>query len=428
MENPDETNFTARLQQRITYGETLPDGTVVDLVQTAGRDGPSLLSWGRYGMGIRSAIDCGGISYRPPTLHRSILDAIRFPSGAAEYGTIRELFLKVAGACRQHLRLPEDLAAFATCWILSTWIPELVLIPFTLCIFAPFLQVFSVLRVLGALCRRALLVAELNRNLPLFVEPTLLVNDPSLEEETCDLWRAANCRGLFVAGDKSTLRSLRCTKAVILQPDKPLDTWGPESMSLVLPHSDFPPLSDSQLADLAVEFQPWLEMFRLRLLSGAEPFVSKSHPLARFELVRHLGPCIPEDGEIVRLLTPLLELHQQELTGWGTRDPGVASLKSVWTPLHQQKEMSVDEITTRDNAILRSFGEMYEYNTREIGRRLANLKLVTTSNGQRKVLRFSGENRLRIHQCVREFGLQLPFFDDCPDCKRLQATEQKPVE
>jgi len=284
------------------------------------------------------------------------------------------------------------------------------------------------LRMFGALCRRALLVAELNRNLPLFMQPTLLVNDASLEEETCDLWRAASCRGLFVAGDKSTLRSLRCTKAVILQPDKPLDMWGPESMPLVLPHAEFPPLSDSELADLAAEFQPKLQMFRLRLLSAAERFVATSHPLARFELVRHLGLCIPEDGEIARVLTPLLELHQQELTGWGTRDPGVASLKSVWTPSHQQKEMSVGEITARINAILRSLGEMYEYNTREIGRHLANLKLVTTSNGQRKVLRFSGDNRVRIHQCAREMGLQLPFFDDCPDCKRLQATEAKPVE
>ena len=109
-------------------------------------------------------------------------------------------------------------------------------------------------------------------------------------------------------------------------------------------------------------------------------------------------------------------------------DPWVAILQAVWAPSHQQQEMSVGEITTRVNAILLSFGDMYDYRPKEIGWKLRNLQLSTRSNGKRKVLRFSGENRSRIHRCIREFGLQLPFFDDCPDCKWLQSTEVKPVE
>jgi hypothetical protein len=199
-------------------------------------------------------------------------------------------------------------------------------------------------------------------------------------------------------------------------------------MFLPLPPADVLPLSDPQLAEIAAEFQPQLEMFRLRLLSGVEPVVARSHPLARFELVRNLAPCIPADAEIVRVLTPLLESLQQGLVEWGPLDPRVAILQAIWTPSHNQKQMSVGEITTLVNAILRSLGDIYEYNTKEIGWKLRNLKLPTRSNGQRKVLQFSGENRYRIHQCVREFGLQLPFFDDCPYCKELQGTEQKPVE
>jgi hypothetical protein len=421
------TNSTAKPQERTTYGEVLKNGTILDLVDTGDRDGLSLLSWDGKHTLVRPVIDCGGISYHPPHLHPSIRAAIRFPNGASGYLTTLESFRKVADACSQHLRLAEDWAAFATCAILSSWISEFLQIPITLCVSGEFTRICVALRFLGALCRRALLVAELNRRLPFFLRPTLVVNDPRLKGKSA-FWRAASCRGVFVAGTGSTLSALDCTKVVFLQPDESPLMWGPEAMFLQLPPADAPPLSDRLLADIAAEFQPQLEMFRLRLLSGAEPVVANSHPLARFELVRNLAPCIPADAEIVRVLTPLLESLQQGLVEWGPHDPRVASLEAVWTPSHLQKEMTVGEITTRANAIMRALGDIYEYNSKEIGWRLRNLKLPTRSDGQRKALRFSAENRSRIHQLVREFGLQLPFFDDCPDCKKLQETEQKPVE
>ena len=430
MESPDETNFTAKLQQRITYGETLPNGSILDLVDTGDRDGLSLLFWDGKEPLIRPVIEYGGVSYRPPNLHPSIRAALRFPRGASKYGATRDLFMKIVNALGEHLGLPEDYAAFATCWILTSWVLERIVVPPTLCVRGELGQLCNAMRMFTALCRRALLVAELSRRLPFLLRPTLLVNDPVLSESEvdCAFWRTAGCDGMFVAGTENTVCSLRCAKAVVLRGDESPAMWGSEAMFVILPHSELPSLSDQLLADIAAEFQPQLEMFRLRLLSGADPFVSKSHPLSKFELVRNLGACIPEDAEIVRVLTSLLQLHQEQLLARRSCDPWVASLQAVWTPSHKQKEMAVAEITTRVNATLRSLDDLYEYNVKEIGWKLRNLKLSTTSNGQRKVLRFSGENRSRIHQCFREFGLQLPFFDDCPDCKRLQATEVKPVE
>ena len=426
MENPGGTsNFTAKPQERTTYGEILPNGTILDLVDAGDRDGLSLLSWDGKHTLVRPVINCDGISYHPPRLHPSIRAAIRFPNGASGYRTTLELFRKVADTCSQYLGLAEDWAAFATCAILSSWVNEILQIPITLCVSGEFMRVCNALRFLGALCRRALLVAELSRRLPFSLRPTPIVNDPLLKKSV--FWRAASCPGVFVAGTGSTLSAFDCTKVVVLQPDQSPLMWGPEAMFLPLPPTDVLPLSDPQLAGIAAEFQPQLEMFRLRLLGG-EPVVAKLHPLARFELVRNLAPCIPADAEIVRVLTPLLESLQQGLVEWGPHDPRVASLQAVWTPSHLQKEMTVGEITTRANAIMRALGDIYEYNSKEIGWRLRNLKLPTRSDGQRKALRFSSENRTRIHQLVREFGLQLPFIDDCPDCKELQGTEQKPVE
>jgi hypothetical protein len=196
----------------------------------------------------------------------------------------------------------------------------------------------------------------------------------------------------------------------------------------VLPPTESAPLNSRALTDIAAEFQPQLEMFRRRHLSGAEQFASTTHPLSKFELIRDLGACVPEDPEIVRILTPLIECHQQDIAAERSRNPLVAIVEAIWTPSHEVDELSVTEITKRVNAILQSRGFNQEFNVREMGWKLRHLHLRTTSDGKRKILRFTAETRYGIHRCVRDLRLQLPFRKDCNDCQALQATDVKLVE
>src|SRR6202030_3731551 len=111
--------------------------------------------------------------YHPPDVHPSVREAVTFPNGAVEYGTVAELFTKISCLYRAHVGLPEDLAAFATCWILSSWVPELLPVALTLCVIGARLpQIHKLFRVFRSLCRRALPVAELSRRLPFFLRPT----------------------------------------------------------------------------------------------------------------------------------------------------------------------------------------------------------------------------------------------------------------
>jgi hypothetical protein len=168
---------------------------------------------------------------------------------------------------------------------------------------APAHQIHKLFRAFGSLCRRPLLVAELSRRLPLFLRPTLMVDDPKLSATARAFWHSASRNGMFVAGAANTVRELGCAKAVLLRPEDPPDAWGEEAMHLMLPQAELPTLSNDSLKNIAAEFQPQLETFRLRLLSGVDPFVSPTHPLSSFDLARNLGACIPEDPEIVRILT-----------------------------------------------------------------------------------------------------------------------------
>jgi hypothetical protein len=420
------TSSGAKTRPQITYGELVADA-VIDVVASKDPDGLDVLSWDGRKLFTAPRLDYRGVVYCAPDLDPSIRRAIRFPNGATDYGSATKLFTNIANLYREHLGLAEDLAAFTTCWNLATWIPELMLMPVTMCVTATKFQVLNLFRMFHSLCRRPLMVAELSRRLPIFLHPTLLVDDPKLSPKACSFWRAASVPGVIVPVTESRVCELACSKAVRLQPEDSLDAWGEEAMHLVLPPTEFPPLSDHLLASIAAEFQPQLEMHRLRRLSGKEKSAFPSSPLSKFQLARDLFACLPEDAGIVRTLTPLLESHQQELLARGSRNPQVAIVKAVWVPAHEPGKMSVSDVAKRANTILRSDEEMYLYSPREVGWLLRKMRLQTHRTPNCKVLQFSSEIRQRVHELARNLGLQLPAVQGCPACKELEVVDKYPV-
>ena len=397
------TSSRAGTRTRITCGELLADA-VIDVVASKDRDGLDALFCDGEKVHTAPQVTYRGVVYRAPDLDPSILRALRFPNGATDYRSATKLFTNIATLSREHLGLPEDLAAFTSCWILATWVPELMLIPLTMCVTATRCQVVNLFRMLHSLCRRPLMVAELSPRLPIFLHPTLLVDDPKLSPKACAFWRAPNLPGVVVPAAGSRVCELACSKAVRLQPEDSPDTWGEEAMHLVLPPTEFPPLSDRLLANIAAEFQPQLEMYRLRRLNGKEKFAVPPSQLSKYELARNLFTCIPDDAGIVRILTPLLESHQQELLARRSRNPQVAIVQAVWVPAHEPGKMSVTDVAKRANALLRSDDEMYVYSPREVGWLLRKLRIQTHRTANCRVVQFSSEVRQRVHELARQLG------------------------
>ena len=229
METVWETGkFAAKLRPRATCGEILPTGEILDLVAAADGEGLDLLRWdATQELVIAPRIECDGVLYHPAKLHPSILQAMMFPNGAAEYGTDAELFGRIAGLYSEYANLPENLAAYATCSTLASSVPELLPIPLTLCVSgAPVHQIHKLFRLIRALGRRGLLVAELNRRLPFFLRPTLMVDDPRLSRKALAFWVSASRQGMFVAGAGDAVRELACSKVVLSRPEDPQDAWG----------------------------------------------------------------------------------------------------------------------------------------------------------------------------------------------------------
>ncbi len=176
------------------------------------------------------------------------------------------------------------------------------------------------------------------------------------------------------------------------------------------------------------EFQPQLQAYRLDWLHHRAEHIAKSYGSSDSALARRLYACVQGEPGIVQMLKPMLESHEAQLMAQRSRDPRVAILEAIWSRSHAEAEMTVSEIMTRVNALLRSRGSNQDYNVREIGWKLRNLSLSTSSNGKCKSLRFSEEARWAIHKQVQQFQLKLPFYQECAYCRASQTTEKEPIE
>lgn len=427
--NSHETGSSEQPRTRITYGEVLPSGAVTDLLTARDRDGLNVVLSDGKARSIAPQVKHDGILYSPPSLDQSIRDAILFPMDVAEADSSDSLLEDVSQVFRDCLRLAAELAAFFTIWIFTSWVPERMLTPVTLCITATTLtQGLNLFRVFRPLARRGLIVAKLSQQLPLALHPTPLITDQTLSVRNLAFWRACNSRGAYVPGTRgSTICNLACSRAVLLRPDGSPDDWGDTVMHGFLPGGEFPPVSESQVKDIAQEFQPRFERYRLLALTRGNELFSQSTLSADSDLARTLFACVRPRPEVVQLVAPLLQSHEQEREARRLRDPRVAVVEALWAPAHGPGKMRVSEIASRVNAILRNRGEIREYSDCDLGWMLKKMNLPTHRERSGQVVRSCWEVRRRLHQLACEFQLQLPTVPDCPDCTGPQLIEQPSV-
>ena len=94
MENDSRTstapNSDARPRFQESFGEILPDESIMDLVA----EGNDLLLCHYDGSRtvVLPQLDFGNIVYSPPRLAPSLRKAVRFPSAPVEYGSVSALF------------------------------------------------------------------------------------------------------------------------------------------------------------------------------------------------------------------------------------------------------------------------------------------------------------------------------------------------
>ena len=423
--------FQAHPRVLTTVGETLADGSILELVTSTTPGLLALLSRRAGHTRIASQLEHSGCLYKPPNLDEAIVRSIRFPHDARSYSSTRKLLCRIRELFERHAGLPQPEAALITAWAASSWFADCLSSPPTLLISGPDLDhAIRLFRLLHCLCRRPVLLGDFSRSAFLALAPlgtTFLVNQPGLSPKIRALWSTSNFRGVYVFGN-GRISSVASSKAVFLGMD---DAQGDEGVHVALPPArfDLPSLGEQQQSEIAEEIQPQLLMYRLRNLDEVRDF-SPSRLGSTFlgtEAGRSLAASVLGETEIIDSIAPLLLRLQQEKIAHRGCDVHLVMIEVGWAPSHGDREISISRLTELTNTLLRSRGEILEYSSAEIGWKLRNFGFRHHRNGHGMVLQFSHENRFLIHQLAARWNLNLRPVAACVLCSAREVVAAKGV-
>ena len=355
------------------------------------------------------------------------------PGSASGYGSTPQLLKETADVFERYLGQPTAESTLAAGFCGTSWISDRMMRPPTLLVTAQGMDpgqgmdlVVRTFRILGCVSRRSLLLANVSRStirdLPMYLWPTLLVNQPDLSPRILALWHASNYDGIFIPGDRGSVSHVASAKVLHLAFEPPGDPWCDSALRLVLspPQYRLPPLGAVELAEIADRFQSrWLR-FRLENVLGV--IESQQTPSGL-----NLPACIEQELEFANAVGPLIERHRQDTLAKLARDVSRVIVQVIWVPSHKEQKISVGEITKLANTCLRERGETLEYSSEEIGWKLRDLGFYRPRNGSGKYLKFSRDTRARVHKLAQTFQLDLQAVSGCPDCTRPDVIVPKEV-
>jgi hypothetical protein len=287
-------------------------------------------------------------------------------------------------------------------------------------------RAMQLLRLFWCIGRRSLLLTDISRptlrNLPMHLWPTLLVNQPDLSPKILSSWRTSNYDCVFVPGSRGTVSQVACAKALYLTYKPPSDSWCDSAPHIALSplRSELPSLGPVELAEIANRFQPrWLQ-FRLENVTG---FAESRQAPSRL----NLPVCIEGEPAFAKAIAPLVERQREEALARLARNVSRVIVEVIWVPSHERPEMSLDAVTKLTNALLRERGEILVQSNEDIGWKLRDLGLDRGRNGSGKLLMFSRDHCVRIHELAQGFQLDFPVVSGCPDCTRPEANAAQEV-
>jgi hypothetical protein len=297
---------TTRRKAIETTGEVFPDGTMLELTRPdPGAGELCLLRWDGKNATVGKEFEVNGKIYRPASLNRTSLSALRLPAHAAPFGTTRDLFNGLCALFAEYADIPENDAWQITYFILASFLTERLLAAPFLLLTAPFeAPRTQILRLLSCLCRRALKLIDVTPTAIYKLaklRPTFLFDEPNLSRRAERFLYTINSGGAIALGNGHVSDVV---SAKVLCSQEPLRDALLASQALQITLSpgsrQIPFLEDRVCASIASEFQAKLLQYRLENLSRIRtPDIDVSElavPLQ--DVARTIASCIVDDGDL----------------------------------------------------------------------------------------------------------------------------------
>jgi hypothetical protein len=422
VDNSKTDSSRGRLPEvEIDFAE-LQDGSLVEMIEDPSNPTKSLLAVYKDGIAHYAAQwpDQDRI-LMPLSRADENLKYVRLPQGAEPYVDVTQLGADVWSFFRFCLDVDDVSAHLMTAFVVSTWFPEQLS-------FAPYLSLVgpggsgksTALRILGLVCRRSLLTADItsaafydvcDRMHPtLLIDETLTAGDP---RKLLHLLRSSSSRG-FVALRKDQAHLAFGPKVlawVTLPNDAPFN-----SRCVIIPmhktsRTDLKSPDDPKIVTFAETVCKRLLQFRFEHYRGLSiPKVPADVQLSGRPLDLYRALALPFGGDL-----KFCEITAHFIAAQSDLQPSLLSpaqgscvrvLHALICEFPASGGFRVRELTDAVNVDLASRGEPSRLNERKFGDVLTSLGLTNrTRKNVGYVLWLNRADRERIHQMARDYGV-----------------------
>jgi len=417
-----------------TAGALLPDGVLLELLRDSSRpEGVQVLNWKGRVLKIGPRIEHAGIGYAPVSLDAIGLSAMALPSSVAHEESPRELFTAVERLLSNTLGQPEASVNLMTLCVLASWIPEaLPIAPLLWIVTSPTSPKHATLQLLGALCRRPLVLTGVRRgdlcSLPWHLHPTLVLDEPDTRPQLQQLLQSSSRREANIQDGKRTV-NLYGSK-IILSRELPREpSFASDSLRVILmpKYGRRGFLDQKPQQQIGEEFQNRLLGYRLRNIAKVRvPQFDVSHlTLPMQEIARAFGAVAVGDKELEEKVLALVTALEEEVRSERSNTTDAILIETLLFFSHKrdQREVRVMELAQKASAIRAGRGSGEEVSPETAGWRLKHLGIPTRRVGSAgNGVKFTDSIRRLVHQLGIVHDVRaLPTALDraCPYCKEF---------
>jgi hypothetical protein len=343
-----------------------------------------------------------GCTYTPVPITGGLVHAVRFAATSKPFGSGATLTASMREFLCRYVDFAPEAAALLIAFALASYFVDCLPVAPVLYLLGPYNEASLVLRLLGCLCRRPVLLGDLDMaalgTLPSELDATLLINQRNLAQRIARVLQASNDRHFHIARGNNQLNAYGA-KAFSADPEF-VDGIG-RHLSISPARDPLPTLTDADEKEIANDFQAKLLRYRMvnhRRVRDAEIDVRDFVPAMRDEVRAWLAP-ICDCPDLQKSVSSSLLRQSREAEGERLSDDRcvVAEASLFFCHRANTERFLVGELAECVNALLKGRHENRALTNKMVGLLLRTLGI----HGQRVVK--TDAVREQIHGIARAY-------------------------
>jgi len=412
-----------------TFGGALRGLAMEFILDTDHPNQLCLHTWDGHKFATAVTVNYHGRTYAASPIASGLARSVRFPTASRPFGSAVRLTGSMAKFLTRHAHLMPDAAGLLIAFALVSWFPDCIPVVPLLYLIGPDNEARLVLRLLGCLCRRSILLGDINVEavaaLPQGLNPTFLIGERSLAWPVKRVLMSSSSRYFHTARGN---RQLHTYGAKAFSVDHKPVTEAGMRISLSPSPDQLPPLSDADEEAAALDFHAKLLRYRMRnyaRVANAQIDTYNFVPAMRDEVRAWLAP-ICDCPDLLHLVKNSLLLKSRQLEQGRFSDDLCLVIEAALFFCHKANtdHFFVGDLAEKVNHLLKGRHENRTITDKMAGTLLRDLGIFgeRVTPGYRILL--TDTRRQQIHGLARDYQV-LSVQDGTHRCRHCPSGQLK---